>query len=549
MGFFEETLDRAALAGNLTACLASFRHRLPRSAHVSITSAAFASAKRGRPASAKTKPQPAKRSGSRGKRSGSHEKRSGSRGARAGPTAAVTRDCVAIVPYRPAPAPCQRQLTRVPPPPPPVAAGSRPPYATIDDVFSDIFGAGTQMGHDIQRGDDGADAEIEFGAQLQQLRAQGRVSPAVKVDYLNAFALLARFCKQHRWHPMRFSYELAEAFAASILKRVTRTGGPPARICGYFAAFNFVYAAAGKAKSWADDKGPIYDLRVSYKKASIAIGAQRGAEHPGLRVPIPAMGMHYIIKQFLLAHDPLTVIWFSVFIIMGLFWARADTMAGIRTDIPDDPDIWFSNDGYLCFRVRRVKRGNAGVQPFIRTIAPPPASNPTRRSIWRKLAFAIELVGPDGQRLLGPALWGFQPRHVSDKISTAMRTYLPKDLMGVDASSFISSHSFRKFGASAAASIEIGWYTIMRWGLWASITSPMAYVAKNYAVDPLFFVFFDFIMPPSHSTIVLSPEQILQALPQRMSLPVYDAGDPDDGLETLEDTQAVPCLGHLASLE
>jgi hypothetical protein len=118
------------------------------------------------------------------------------------------------------------------------------------------------------------------------------------------------------------------------------------------------------------------------------------------------MGLHYIVKQFLLAHDPLTVVWFSVFIIMGLFWARADTMAGIRTDIPDDLDIWFSNDGYLCFRVRRSKRGNADVQPFIRTIAPPPESNTTRRNIWRKLVFAIELIGPDDQRLLGPALWG-----------------------------------------------------------------------------------------------------------------------------------------------
>jgi hypothetical protein len=153
-----------------------------------------------------------------------------------------------------------------------------------------------------------------------------------------------------------------------------------------------------------------------------------------------------IIKQFLIAHDPLAVIWFSVFIIMGLFWARADSMAGIRTDITNGPDIWFSNAGYLCFRVRRVKRGNADVQPFICTIAPPPTSNTTRCNIWRNIAFAIELVGKDGQRLLGPALWGLQSHHVSDKISTAMRTYLPKDLMGVDASSFISSHSFRKFG-------------------------------------------------------------------------------------------------------
>ena len=81
------------------------------------------------------------------------------------------------------------------------------------------------------------------------------------------------------------------------------------------------------------------------------------------------------------------------------------------------------------------------------------------------------------------------------------------------------------------------------------MASPMTYVATNYVVDPLFYVFFDFIMPPSCSTTILSHEQILQALPQRMSLPVYDSRDPDDGLEALEDVQAVPCLGHLASLE
>jgi hypothetical protein len=29
------------------------------------------------------------------------------------------------------------------------------------------------------------------------LRAQGHVSPAAKVDNLNAFAVMVRFCKQH----------------------------------------------------------------------------------------------------------------------------------------------------------------------------------------------------------------------------------------------------------------------------------------------------------------------------------------------------------------
>ena len=59
-------------------------------------------------------------------------------------------------------------------------------------------------------------------------------------------------------------------------------------------------------------------------------------------------------------------------------------MAGIRTDDWNDPEIFFSESSYVCFRVRPFKRGNAGVQPFIQTVAPPPPENTTMGAIWRK---------------------------------------------------------------------------------------------------------------------------------------------------------------------
>ena len=72
-----------------------------------------------------------------------------------------------------------------------------PSLWTIDDVVTHVYGVGAQLGHDLQLGDEGSDAEVEFDAHLQQLRAQGHVSPAAKVDNLNAFAVMVRFCKQH----------------------------------------------------------------------------------------------------------------------------------------------------------------------------------------------------------------------------------------------------------------------------------------------------------------------------------------------------------------
>jgi hypothetical protein len=78
---------------------------------------------------------------------------------------------------------------------------------------------------------------------------------------------------------------------------------------------------------------------------------------------------------------------------MLLFWFRADTLGGVRMGDPARPDdhgdIYFSSHGYLCFTVRRVKRGSAHIQAFVKSISPPPPANTLRTMIWAKLRLAL----------------------------------------------------------------------------------------------------------------------------------------------------------------
>ena len=71
------------------------------------------------------------------------------------------------------------------------------------------------------------------------------------------------------------------------------------------------------------------------------------------------------------------------------------------------------------------------------------------------------LSGSDGKRLLGPVLWGSTPRRVADIVSKKMSVMLPKSNMGVHKTAYISSHFWRKMGASAGALLDIGWQNVM----------------------------------------------------------------------------------------
>jgi hypothetical protein len=309
--------------------------------------------------------------------------------------------------------------------------------------------------------------------------------------------VMARFCKRQNWHPLEFSLELAEEFAAYVLTRRNRLGSPPAHIDAYFAAFNHVYYAAGLQRPWADVKGPMYELRQSYTGASKQLGAALGVEHPGLRVPVSGQGLNFVIKSFHAERDHMLLSWWAACIIMALLWLRADTMAGIRTDDPQNPDVYFNARGYLCFVVRRIKRGGRGFTPFIRQVAPPAPTNTVRCLLWAKLKQVVVLSGSDGRRLLGPVLWGSTPGRVADIVSKKMSVMLPKSNMGVHETAYISSHSWRKMGASAGALLDIGWQNVMAQGCWKSQSSAQLYVDGRFQMDPILWAFYDFLVRPA----------------------------------------------------
>eukprot|EP01052_Picozoa_sp_SAG31_P053941 SAG31_NODE_14084_length_828_cov_0.978052_1_plen_164_part_01 len=138
-----------------------------------------------------------------------------------------------------------------------------------------------------------------------------------------------------------------------------------------------------------------------------------------------------------------------------LFWFRADTIAGYQLG-----DIAFTQDGAMVFTIRRLKRRAAERQPFVKSIPPP--TNPTQHLLFRAVQHAISLktaADPTKNRF-SEELWGSRPTAVSDRISRAMDRILPRSRMHIPAESFISSHSWRKTSASAAASCGVDWHVI-----------------------------------------------------------------------------------------
>jgi len=185
---------------------------------------------------------------------------------------------------------------------------------------------------------------------------------------------------------------------------------------------------------------------------------------------------------------------FSIFWIMLLFLFRADTIGGIQSA---DTDIRFLRDGSLTFMVRRLKRGTAHLQPFARMIPAP--KNEFRRRVFAVIKKAVALRDPNdsSKAMIRAGFLGRSPGMASDEITKKMDgllvTGLAESFMMGDGS-HISSHSWRKAGASALAAIGASWQAIKLWGMWASTTSAERYVDNRYTVGPAARLLFDWIL-------------------------------------------------------
>ena len=113
--------------------------------------------------------------------------------------------------------------------------------------------------------------------------------------------------------------------------------------------------------------------------------------------------------------------------------------------------------------------------------------------IWAKLRLALD-VKKNGTRLIGPQLWGDDPKRAADVISQKMKEILHRGDCGIPLGTFISSHSWRKARASAAACLRIDWHTIMCWGMWKTHISAEKYIDPTYLFDRVLASIFDFLM-------------------------------------------------------
>jgi hypothetical protein len=89
--------------------------------------------------------------------------------------------------------------------------------------------------------------------------------------------------------------------------------------------------------------------------------------------------------------------------------------------------------GYLCFVVRRVKRGTAHIRAFVKSIASPYAANDLRCMVWKELKIALQIID----------ISTHDPKRVCDVIARKMKELLNRRDMGVALGTFISSHSWR----------------------------------------------------------------------------------------------------------
>jgi hypothetical protein len=202
--------------------------------------------------------------------------------------------------------------------------------------------------------------------------------------------------------------------------------------------FNYVLAMPFEV---TDDMGLVLNGATDWQYVPLQDGIMQYFWHESVAGLVIDPGANIFLDGDVRSHAELAGL---ISLCLLLTRLRANTLGGVRMSDParpDDPgDIYFSSHGYLCFTVRRVKRGSAHIQAFVKSISPPPAANTLRNMIWAKLRLALA-VKKDGSRLIGPRLWGDDPKWVADVISTKMKEILHRGDCGIPLGTFISSHS------------------------------------------------------------------------------------------------------------
>jgi hypothetical protein len=343
------------------------------------------------------------------------------------------------------------------------------------------MGSLTEMEKRLVQQDD-EQVEHEDAAGIRDLQVEAGVKKGTQTTYGNRFQVLEAYCETQGWDPYEFSLELAYCFASFMLRRRYR-GRRVKTIEGYFAAFNAMYRnhTPELPESW---KGPaIAKLKQAFYRTQQKMATAAGDEDARMRRPVPPSIIELIVNKAERCEAATERAWYAVFILMFLLGYRADTIAGLSKS----QDIRFGTKS-MSTVVNRLKRGDAHIQPLIiETPKGSTADHPRSRAL---------AVIETARAMMGPELWGDDPTQASARITEAMETYLGEDIQAVlPEHCFCSSHSFRKAGASTLQHMRVSEFTIKRWGLWKTLTSPERYCDQTYNASPFTMALMDHLLP------------------------------------------------------
>ena len=340
----------------------------------------------------------------------------------------------------------------------------------------------------LQTGEQGEHAEGEVPVDhpempgIRQLQAKAQPKTKTLSQYNSRFRILERYCMSQSppWDPFHFSLELAYSFASFMLRRMYR-GRPVTSLSGYFSAFNAVYRnhRPPLPELWAGRD--IAALRNAFE--DLQREASAGTPTGQMRKPVPAAIVGVILDRGEVATGQ-DKGWYAIFLLMFIMGFRADTIAGI-----DGPrDISRSGRAIRTTVTRVKRRGASRLRPI--TLETPMGSSDAHP---RSRAFRLII---DARPYITTELFGDDPSRVSAMISDAMTRLIgPEVRAELPDACFCSSHSFRKAGASTLGAMQVSMYTIKKWGMWKTVTSPERYIDELYNQSPMTQQLMDHMLP------------------------------------------------------
>ena len=262
-------------------------------------------------------------------------------------------------------------------------------------------------------------------------------------------------------------------------------------------ALNNYYDSHGYGRPW---QGPrLKRWEEAYRLARERIARTNGEKAAGLRENIQERGIQHLFDTAETAVGVDLARRFNA-LTQIIFFFRANTMGAMERedDIFIDP-----HGGSIVFKVRALKGRHLAV-PILKRLPSVSKEEKDRRIAeglpkhyrhrYFDLLCRIKIERVDlniyTNRLTA-----------AGEINKYIEDLFPEDLLGLREGSFISSHSFRKTGAVAAARTLCEFFNaIMPWGHWKTVKSVMLYVAdETFEVGPLSQELFDFMARLAHA--------------------------------------------------